>query len=137
METTPKRNKLIILYVLAVFFYWASLYLYVPTLSVYAQTKTDVLSMVGLVVSMYGLWQAIIRLPLGIAADWLGKRKIFIITGFALSAIGAWIMGTADGINGLISGRSITGLAAGTWVPLIVAFSCLFPPEEAVRATSI
>jgi len=137
METTPKRNKLIILYVLAVFFYWASLYLYVPTLSVYAQTKTDVLSMVGLVVSMYGLWQAIIRLPLGIAADWLGKRKIFIITGFALSAIGAWIMGTADGINGLIIGRSITGLAAGTWVPLIVAFSCLFPPEEAVRATSI
>jgi predicted MFS family arabinose efflux permease len=34
-------------------------------------------------------------------------------------------------------GRAITGLAAGTWVPLTVAFSGLFPAQEAIRATSI
>jgi MFS family permease len=92
---------------------------------------------VGIVLSMYGLWQAIIRLPLGIAADWLGWRKPFLIFGFVLVGLGAWIMGTAEGINGLIVGRAITGLAAGTWVPLVVVFSSLYPPHEAVRASAM
>ncbi len=86
---------------------------------------------------MYGLWQAIIRLPLGITADWLGQRKPFIVGGLALAGLGAWVMGTADGVSGLAVGRAITGLAAGTWVPLVVIFSTLFPPHEAVRASTI
>jgi len=86
---------------------------------------------------MYGLWQAIIRLPLGITADWLGRRKPFIVSGLVLAGLGAWIMGTADGVAGLAVGRAITGLAAGTWVPLVVIFSTLFPPHEAVRASTI
>ncbi len=131
------RKLLITLYTAAVFLYWMALYLYVPTLPVYAQSKADELALVGVVLSMYGLWQAVIRLPLGIAADWLGWRKPFIIAGFALAGLGAWIMGMADKVDGLIVGRAITGLAAGTWVPLIVTFSSLFPPEEAVRASAL
>jgi len=34
---------------------------------------------------MYGLWQAFVRLPLGIAADWLGWRKPFILVCLAMS----------------------------------------------------
>lgn len=131
------RRLTLILLICAVTFYWASLYLYVPTLGVYAETITGSLTLVGLILSMYGLWQAIVRLPLGIAADWLGKRKPFLIIGFALSALGAWFMGTATSGSGLLIGRSITGLAAATWVPLVVIFSSLFPPEQAVRATAL
>lgn len=93
--------------------------------------------MVGIVLGMYGFWQAAIRLPVGIAADWLGARKPFIIAGFILAGSGAWLLGAANGIPDLIIGRSITGLAAATWVPLVVSFSILFKPEEAVRATAI
>ena len=125
------------LYAAAAFLYWTSLYLYVPTLPVYAQSRSDNLALVGIVLSMYGLWQAIIRLPLGIAADWLGWRKPFIIVGLALAALGAGIMGTAANVNGLILGRAVTGLAAGTWVPLIAVFSTLFPSDEAVRASAM
>jgi len=132
-----KRRAQIGLYVTVVFLFWMALYLYVPTLPVYAQTRTDNLALIGVVISMYGLWQAIIRLPLGIAADWLGRSKPFIITGMVLVGLGAWVMGTANGINGLIVGRAITGLAAGTWVPLIVMFSSFFPHAEAVRATAV
>jgi MFS family permease len=87
--------------------------------------------------AQYGLWQAIVRLPLGIAADWLGRRLPFILGGIILTGLGAWVMGAADDALGLGIGRAITGLAAGTWVPLLVAFSSLFPAKEAVRATSI
>jgi MFS family permease len=131
------RRLMITLYSIAVFLYWIALYLYVPTLPTYVQSKSDNLALVGVVLSMYGLWQAAIRLPLGIAADWWGWRKPFIIIGFAMGGLGAWIMGVADSVNGLIIGRAITGLAACTWVPLVVVFSSLFPPQEAVRASAL
>jgi MFS family permease len=131
------RRLTIGLYSLVVFLYWFTLYLYVPTLPTYAQSKTDSLVLVGIVLSMYGLWQALIRLPLGIAADWLGWRKPFIVVGIVLAGLGAWVMGISGSINGLILGRSITGLGAGTWVPLVAVFSGLFPPQDAVRATAI
>ena len=132
-----RRRLMVGLYAGAAILYWMSLYLYVPTLATYCQTKTDDLALVGVVLSMYGLWQAIIRLPLGIAADWLGWRKPFIVAGLLLAALGAWAMGAAHGIGGLLVGRAITGLAAGTWVPLVVVFCSLFPPQEAVRASTL
>lgn len=121
----------------AVFMYWVAMYIYAPTLSIYVKTKTEDLALVGVVLSMYGLWQAIIRVPLGIASDWVGKRKPFILAGFALTALGAWMMGQAQGVSGLMLGRAVTGLAAGTWVPLVVLFSSLFASEDAVRASAL
>lgn len=131
------RRALIALYIGAALLYWIALYLYVPTLGTYAQTKTEDLALVGVMLSMYGLWQAIIRLPLGIAADWVGRRKPFLILGLLLVALGPWVMRAATDIDGLIVGRAITGLAAGTWVPMVVLFSGLFPPEQSVRASAL
>ena len=131
------RRSLIIRYAVAVFLYWMALYLYVPTLPTYAESKSDTLSLVGIVLAQYGLWQAIARLPVGTAADWVGRRKPFIVVGFGLAGMGALMMGLSGGIDGLIAGRAITGVAAATWVPLVVTFSGLFPPREAVRASAL
>ena len=140
METPPQgRRRWLIMgtYILMTGFYWISLYLYVPTLPTYVETKTETLALLGVILAQYGLWQAIVRLPVGIAADWLGRRKPFILAGVLLAGLGAWVMGSADSATGLLLGRAITGLAAATWVPLTVMFSSLFPPDQAVRATSI
>lgn len=131
------RRRMIILSTGAVFLYWVSLYIYAPTLPTYVKSKTSDLALVGVVLSMYGLWQAIIRVPLGIASDWLGKRKPFILVGFALTGLGAYVMAVAPNVNGLMLGRAITGLGAGTWVPLVVLFSSLFPARDAVRASAL
>ena len=131
------RNVKIGLYVVAAFLYWVSLYLYVPTLPTYVHAKIKSLALLGTVLSMYGLWQAIVRLPLGIAADWLGSRKPFIIAGLILAGLGAWLMGSANDYAGLLMGRSVTGLAAAAWVPFLVTFSSLYPIEETVRAATI
>ena len=131
------RRGLLVLYIAAVVFYWMSLYLYVPTLSNYVKTKTDDLALVGIVIAQYGLWQAVARFPLGIVADWIGRRKPFILAGFALAGLGALWMGLTGSINGLIVGRALTGLAASVWVLLVVAVNSQFPPEEAVRITAL
>ena len=58
--SNPQYNRTqYFLILIVVFLYWAGLYLYVPTLPVYVQTKTELLEMVGVVIAMYGLWQAI------------------------------------------------------------------------------
>ena len=139
--TSPSKTTLftpaILLTSLAVGLYWISLYLYVPTLPVYAQSKTSNLALIGTVLAQYGLWQAIVRFPLGIASDWLGRRRPFIFLGFLLAGLGAWLMGSASSIQGVLVGRAVSGLAAASWVVLVVAFSSLFPPKEAVRATAL
>jgi MFS family permease len=131
------RRMMTILLGVAVFMYWISLYLYAPTLPNYVEGKVDTLASVGIILSMYGLWQAIVRLPLGIFADWMGKRKPFVIFGLALGGLGAWMLASAQDASGLLVARAITGLAAGTWVPLVVMFTSLFPPEDAVRASAL
>jgi MFS family permease len=140
MTTSSKTTLVtpaILLTSLSVGFYWVSMYLYVPTLPVYAQTKTANLALIGTVLAQYGLWQAIVRFPLGILSDWLGRRRPFIFLGFLLAGLGAWLMGSAASIQGLLVGRAVTGLAAASWVIMVVAFSSLFPAREAVRASAI
>jgi len=69
------------------------------------------------ILSMYGLWQAIIRLPLGIAAIGLESGAIYpgrIWPG----RIGGWMMGTSQDVSGLLIGRAVTGLSAGDLVVL-------------------
>lgn len=131
------RRAIVALYAASAFLFWAAQYIFLPTLPTYAQTKVGDLATVGIVLSMYGLWQALVRLPLGIASDWLGARKPFIVIGLAFGAVGAWMMATSNDAVGLAIGRAITGASAGTWVVLIVAFSALFPPREAVRASAL
>jgi MFS family permease len=135
-EAGFRNRRLVIgLYAGSVFLYWISLYLYVPTLPIYAQSKTNSLALVGLILSMYGLWQAVIRLPYGMTADWLGHRKPLIVVGAGLAGFGSWIMGAAGNASELMVGRAITGFAACAWVPFVAVFSSLFPRDEAVRAT--
>ena len=124
-----------------VFLYWMGLYLYASTLPIYVQNKVvnqaGDLVLVGTVLSMYGLWQFIVRLPIGILADWMGRRKPDVIIGLIIVAAGAWGLGQAQDPGGLIFTRALTGIGAGTWVPLLVLFNNLYKPEEAFKATGL
>ena len=130
------RRLLILQSMLGVFLFWCALYLFVPTLPLYALTKTGNLGLVGLALAQYGLWQAILRFPLGLTADWLGRRKPFILAGFVLAALGAWLMSSAGDIAGVAVGRAVTGLAASSWVVMVVVYSGLFDPSQTTRAAA-
>jgi MFS family permease len=120
-----------------VFLYWMGLYLYGSTLPVYVQSKVSDLAVVGTILSMYGLWQAIVRLPVGIVADWMGRRKPDVIVGLVIVAAGAYGLGQSQDATALTISRALVGIGAGTWVPLLVLFNSLYKPEEAFRATGL
>lgn len=136
-ESRPRPRRTVALFLAANVLYWIALYLYVPTLPTYVGQRTGDLSLVGLVLSMYGLWQTFVRFPVGIAVDATGRGKPFILAGFLLAAAGALTMGGSRSVAGLAVGRGLTGLAAATWVPLVAIFSGLFPPERTVLAASL
>ena len=137
--TTPwSREKLIIpAFIAIVLLYWMGLYLYSPTLPLYAQDKSSNLVLVGVVLSMYGLWQLIARLPVGIGVDWAGWRKPFIVVGLILVALSALVMAYAQDITMLGIGRALSGLAAATWVPIVVMFSSMYRPGQVIRAMAV
>lgn len=130
------RSVDITLYIVITFMYWVSMYLYLPTLPTYINGKVHDLAIVGTVLSMFGLWQALGRLPVGIGADWLNWHKPFIIGGLIMSGAGAWILGHASGTEALIVGRTLTGLGASSWPVLVAGFSNLFPTDKVVRASA-
>jgi predicted MFS family arabinose efflux permease len=126
-----------VVFILAVFLLWFAQYVFLPTLPQFLQDRTPNLGEVGLILAMYGLWQTAVRLPLGLLIDLLGGRRWFVIGGYLLSAAGTLLLGFGGSTGALLVGRSLTGLAMGTWVPLVVVFSGFYPPAEAVRASSL
>ena len=132
-----RRQWVVALYLLVAFTFWFALNVYLSTFPTYVRSKSQNLSTVGIVLSMFGLWRGITALPVGITADWLGRRKPLIVIGCALSALGALLMGVAGSATGIALGRAVTGVAAGTWALTVVAFNSLFPPRERLRATAV
>ncbi len=119
------------------FLFWVTLYIYVPTLPSYIKTKTELLSQVGFVLSMYGLWMALARFPMGLIVDRIGWGKPLIILGLFFASLGAYTMGKSGTLRMLAVGRALTGVSAATWVPLIAVFSTFFSAEQAILASSM
>lgn len=122
---------------ISVFLFWTSHYIYLPTLPEYVRGKTATLTQVGIVLAMYGLWQAMFRLPVGIVTDRLGRRKFIILVGVALAGIGALVLALAGGFPLLVIGRSLVGMSMSAWVLLVVFFGSLFENEQVIKAGAI
>lgn len=66
---------------------------------------------VGLALGAYGLTQAIMQIPLGMASDRFGRRPV-IVFGLVLFVIGGVICALAESVDWIIVGRVIQGLGA-------------------------
>ena len=130
----PKGTRAIFLGVTAL--YWLSLYFYVPILSPYVEHVGGSLEMVGLVVSAYGLSQLILRLPLGLASDRLGRRRPFLALGFATHVASCLVFVMATEPYLMVGARFLAGVAACAWVAFSVLFASYYPPGQAARAMS-
>lgn len=68
-------------------------------------------AMVGLALGMYGLTQAVFQLPLGLASDRWGRKKV-IVLGLLVFAGGSLMAALADSLMGLVWGRALQGAGA-------------------------
>lgn len=66
---------------------------------------------VGLAMGMYGLTQAVLQLPLGMASDRFGRKRV-IVLGLLVFAAGSLLAALADTLDGLLVGRALQGAGA-------------------------
>lgn len=68
-------------------------------------------ALVGLAMGIYGLTQAVMQVPLGLASDRFGRKRI-IVLGLLIFALGSAVAAAADSVHMLAVGRAIQGAGA-------------------------
>ncbi len=110
LNSTEKKAAFSIALLIALRMY--GLFLIMPVFSVYAKTlphSTPLL--IGLALGIYGLTQALLQIPLGLASDFYGRKKILTI-GLSTFIIGSIVAALSSTIYGVILGRAIQGMGA-------------------------
>lgn len=89
------------------------MFLILPIFAIYAATLPNQPSgfMVGLALGAYGLTQALLQLPFGMASDKYGRKPVIYI-GLGIFALGSMVAALAMTIEGVIIGRAIQGAGA-------------------------
>lgn len=89
------------------------LFLILPVFAVHARGLPggDNLTLVGLALGIYGLTQACLQIPFGIASDRIGRKPV-IIFGLLLFAAGSAMAAMSDSVQGVIFGRALQGAGA-------------------------
>ncbi len=89
------------------------MFLILPVFALYAEHLPggDNHTLVGLALGMYGLTQAILMIPFGMASDRIGRKKV-IIFGLIVFALGSFLAATATDIYWTIAGRALQGAGA-------------------------
>jgi MFS family permease len=68
-------------------------------------------ALVGLAMGVYGLTQALMQVPLGMASDRWGRKRI-IVLGLGVFALGSGVAALASSVEGLLVGRALQGAGA-------------------------
>jgi MFS family permease len=136
-ESPSADRSTIVYFCLGTFFYFASMYLYVPVLSVYARSMGASLTIVGLVVSAYGFTQLVTRVPIGFFSDVIGRRKPFVIAGILAAALGCLGLAWSPAPLGLVASRTVIGFGGATWVAFTVLFASYFPLRRVPHALAL
>ena len=109
-NSTEKKAAFSIAILIALRMY--GLFLIMPVFSVYAKTLADSTPfLIGLALGIYGLTQATLQIPLGLASDFYGRKKILTI-GLLVFIAGSIIAALSSSIYGIILGRAIQGMGA-------------------------
>ena len=89
------------------------LFLILPVFAVHAHQLSggDSLTLVGIALGAYGLTQAILQIPYGMASDRYGRKRMIVI-GLLLFALGSFLAAWASDIHVVILGRAMQGMGA-------------------------
>ena len=112
------------------------LFMLLPVLALYADSLPGSTPfLVGVSVGAYGITQAFLQIPFGIASDRFGRRPVLLM-GLAIFAFGGVVAALGDHIGWVIVGRVIQGAGAVSAV-LNALLADLTRPDVRTRAQAI
>ncbi|WYP26227.1 MFS transporter [Alkalihalobacillus sp. FSL W8-0930] len=140
MEAIQKKSMTItigdhVLFLSTVFCFWFATYIYVPTFSLYLETKQFTYSAIGIILGSYGVTQVLLRFPLGILSDILHRlRKQLYIGGFAVAIISGLLLVWFDSFLAIFIARLLAGITASMWVMATILYAQYFDRTQSSRA---
>jgi MFS family permease len=89
------------------------MFMILPVFALYAAEHLTAATplLVGVAIGIYGLTQAMLQIPFGMASDRLGRKPV-IAAGLLVFAVGSMVAALADSIHGVIIGRALQGAGA-------------------------
>ena len=104
------------------------LFLILPVFIVYAEELDGATPfLAGIAIGVYGLTQAALQIPFGLASDRLGRKPV-ILFGLVLFAAGSVVAASADDIVWVILGRALQG--SGAIAAAVMALNADLTREE-------
>ena len=134
--TDSEARRGIIIVTVATLFLYLSLYLYVPFLPLRAAELGASNTMIGAVIAGFAVGQVVLRLPIGIGADLIGRRKPFAVDSLVLATVGGLGLALAPNTAALLAARLLTGASVAGWVAITVLFSSYYSPDNTAKAMS-
>jgi len=104
------------------------LFMVLPVLTVYGQDLQGATPMLlGFALGVYGLMQALLQIPFGMASDRFGRKPLIVI-GLLVFILGSVVAAYAETMTGIIIGRALQG--AGAVAAVVLALAADLSREE-------
>jgi MFS family permease len=133
-EWSPPRARARATLLVTSSFFWFAHYTYVPILTPYAEHLGGSFGLIGFVVSAYGFSQLVLRLPLGIYSDRIGRRKPFVVVGLFAAGLAGICLALSPNPESMVGARLISGVSACAWVAFTVLYPSYLPPGRTTKA---
>ena len=125
-------KKLILL--ITTCFFWFSLYLYLPFLTPFLISLGVSATLAGIIFGIHSITQLVLRFPIGIKSDQLGKQKPFIILGMLFSAIASIVMYFFPSPAMLFVGNAVSGFYSTIYVAFTVLYAKYYDKTQTNKA---
>ena len=130
-----KLNKQKILFI-AVIFFWFAQYVYIPYQTPYLTMIQTSTSFIGIIIGSYGISQMVLRLPVGLLADYRNKYKMNMLIGALSSGCASLFRIIFNNEIGFLIGNLFSVLASAMWISFMVLYMSFYPKDQQTKATS-
>lgn len=116
--------------------FWFAQYIYIPFQTPFLTAIGVSAGFIGVIVGAYGVSQMIMRLPVGLMADHVGRHRGFILLGGLFAGLASLMRVALYNGVGFLLGNLFSGLASAMWISFMVRYTGFYPPEEQQKATA-
>ncbi len=115
------------LFFLVVTLFWFAQYIFVPFLTPHLAAMGVAASLSGVILGAYGFSQLVLRIPVSVSEDCLGRHRLFMTSGLLSVVVGSSLPIFFDSPAAYLISRTLAGVGASTWVSFTVAFTGGYP----------